>query len=555
MFSIFPLPSRLFGMLICAAVAGVSANASASAAVIPCETLRNIDFNGIPEAGTQTVLVQSVAASSADGGDYHPQALNGTPLAGTDMHAATDLPAYCRYVGNIAPQIHFELRLPLEHWNKKLLMQGCGGMCGIINMEAAEDALIRGYAVVNTDMGHSGSAAVTNWGTDRLLRIDFGWRATHVVEMSARAITTRFYGEEPRYRYFRGYSTGGDQALSEAQRFPEDFNGIIAGAPVSGGAFPLVWSARTTMGDDGHSLIDPSKIPMIHAAVMKACGGEQDNFVENPQLCTWQPSNIRCTAGDQLDCLTDAEVGVVERLYTGARDPKGHALSFGMPRGSELEWLPLYVAPGKPTSWSADGSRPIWLSHIAATVLRYVELWSDPGPSLDLLKFDVIGFYQSKKLTDPFRFDLNPDLREFERASGKLLAFQGWNDPEVEPFGTLDYYRMTVRTMGGLADTQNFFRLFMIPGMAHARGGEGADAIDYLAALEDWVEHGKAPDSLLSYHLHTPQSYMGLPVIRYPLASDRYSWTRPVYAYPQSPVWDGTGDRTKAASWKPVAPP
>ena len=125
----------------------------------------------------------------------------------------------------------------------------------------------------------------------------------------------------------------------------------------------------------------------------------------------------------------------------------------------------------------------------------------------------------------------------------------------AEPFGTLDHYRTAVRTVGGLADTQAFFRLFMIPGMAPARGGEGADAIDYLSALEDWVEHGKAPDNLLSYHPHTPQSYMGLPVIRYPLAPDRSSWIRPVNAYPQTQVWDGTGDRTKAASWKPVTPP
>jgi feruloyl esterase len=533
-------------------VPGVS---TAGAAPMACADLRNVDFTTIVEASTQTLQVEPIPASGDKAVAYQPQALSGTPLAGTTLKPATDLPAYCRFVGTIAPQIRFELRLPLANWNHKLLMQGCGGMCGIINMEAAEDALIRGYAVVNTNMGHDGSAALTNWGTDKLLRIDFGWRATHVVAIAAQAITTRFYGEAPRYRYFRGYSTGGDQALSEAQRFPDDFDGIIAGAPVSQGAFPLVWSARATMDANGRSAINPDKLAMIHETVMRACGGQADNFLQDPQACDWDPAKLRCPGADGRDCLTEAEIGVVRRLYTGARNARGDKLSFGMPRGSELEWLPLYVAPGKPTPWSADGSRPIWLTHIAANVLRFVELWSDPGPQFDLMTFDVLAFYQAKKLTDPFRYDLNPDLREFQRNGGKLLIFQGWNDPEVQPFGTMDYYRMVVRTMGGTQATQQFCRLFMIPGMAHARGGEGADAMDYLAALENWVEHASPPASLLAYHLRTPQTYMGLPAIRYPLARDRFDWTRPVYPYPAVAQWDGTGDKSLAASWKSVAPP
>jgi feruloyl esterase len=539
-------------VVVCLAVAALGA-AHARATQMPCEALLHADFENVPEAATQVVSAQKVGDSAhLAGTDYQPQALSGTPLAGTGIKRAADLPAYCRFVGNIAPQIMFELRLPTTGWNHKLLMQGCGGMCGIINMEAAEDALIRGYAVVNTNMGHSGSAAITNWGTDRLLRIDFGWRATHVVALAATEVTTRFYGEAPRYRYFRGYSTGGDQALAEAQRFPGDFDGIISGAPVSGGAFPLVWSARQTLSPTGVSLIDPAKIPMIHAAVMKACGGTPDNFLEDPTRCTWQPSSLHCSAGNQADCLTDAEVGVLTRLYTGARDAYGHAMSMGMARGSELEWVPLYVAPGKPTPWSPDGTRPIWLSYVAATVLRNVELWTDPGPSLDLLTFDVAGFYQTKKVTDPFRFDLNPDLREFQEDGGKLLIFQGWNDPEVQPFATLDYFKVMTRTMGGEAATSAFCRLFMVPGMAHTRGGEGADAIDYLAALENWVEHKQAPDSLLSYHLRTPQTYMGLPVLRYPLAASRYDWTRPIFAYPHVAAWDGKGARGDPNAWHPA---
>ncbi len=545
--------SRRIAVTAACALALLLTGARARAAQMQCEALLHADFENVPEAAAQVVSAQAVSDSAhLPNADYQPQALSGTPLAGTGIKRATDLPAYCRVVANIAPQILFEVRLPSTGWNHKMLMQGCGGMCGIINMEAAEDALIRGYAVVNTNMGHGGSAAITNWGADRLLRIDFGWRATHVVALAATEVTTRFYGEAPVHRYFRGYSTGGDQALSEAQRFPGDFDGIIAGAPVSGGAFPLVWSARQTLNDSGASLFDPAKIPMLHHAVMSACGGKQDNFLENPAACTWQPSSLRCTAGNRADCLTDDEVGVVTRLYAGAKDEHGHAMSMGMARGSELEWLPLYVAPGRPTPWSPDGSRPIWMSHVAATVLRNVELWTDPGQGMDLLKFDVAGFYQTKKITDPFRFDLNPDLREFQEDGGKLLIFQGWNDPEVQPFATLDYVKMVTRTMGGEAATRAFCRLFMIPGMAHTRGGEGADAIDYLAALENWVEHNQGPDSLLSYHLRKPQTYMGLPVLRYPLAAAQYDWTRPIFAYPQVPAWDGNGARANASSWHPV---
>jgi len=518
-----------------------------------CKAMQTTDFNDLIDAPTNIASTAFVPASKDQKpgvqDDYRPDSFAATPIT-TKIERAQDLPAYCRVIGIIAPQIKFELRLPVVAWNGKYLQQGCGGMCGIVNMEAAEDALIRGYAVLNTNMGHEGNAGTTLWAKDNVpLRADFGWRATHVAFLAGTALVERFYGTKPRFTYFRGYSTGGDQALSETQRFPEDFNGVIAVAPVSGGAFPLVWAAHASVDANGKRLFNPDKIAMVHKAVLHACGGDQDGFLEDPRPCHWDPASLQCKAGDAADCLTGDEITVMNKIYDGDKDAKGWPLSHGMPRGSELEWVPLYIASNVKTGWSSTGNLPMWMSKGVSYVVRDLDFWNDPGPGYSMLTMNFEDYYRSAKLTAPFRFDLNPDLREFKAEGGKLILAQGWNDPEVPARGTVDYYEAVLRAMGGADKTTDFFRMFMVPGMAHTRGGEGADAIDYLSALEAWVEHGHAPAFLLTYHLKIPQNYMGLPVLRYPLGGARYDWTRPVFAYPAVPAWNGTGDRTKAEHW------
>jgi hypothetical protein len=482
---------------------------------------------------------------------YVPESFSATPISG-GVTRSRDLPAYCRVIGIVQPQVKFELRLPLD-WNGKFMMQGCGGMCGIINMEAAEDALVRRYAVVNTNMGHDGDAGATLWARDNAsAHVDFGWRATHVVALAAKALIAEYYGHPAALSYFRGYSTGGDQAMVEAQRFPEDFNGILATAPAWAGAVPLFWSARASVDANGKSLITASKIRMVHAAVLKACGGEKDGYLTDPLACTWTPDTLKCAAGAGDDCLTNSEIGVMNRIYDGARDASGFRQSLGMPKGSELEWLALYVFDPEMKGWPQNNDLPVWDGPLVSMVARDLDSYYDPGPAFTVQGMDFQAYYRSVQITAPFRYGLNPDLREFKAHGGKLILIQGWNDPEVPAMYALDYYRLALRTMGGLDQTKSFFRLFFMPGMAHVRGGEGADAIDELSDLERWVETGRAPEQLLTYRLHTPQNYMGIPAIRYPLVHAAYTYARPVYPYPMIPAYSGRGDYNDAANWKPV---
>ena len=494
-------------------------------------------------------------------------------VSATVQPATRDLPSYCRVLGYVAPQVGFELRMPLAGWNGKFLMQGCGGMCGVLNMEACEDALIRGYAVVNTDMGHAGNAGTSNWATNEYRpKIDFGYRATHVVAIVSKVLIKQFYGRAHSFAYFRGCSTGGRQALIEAQRFPEDFDGIVAGAPPldeSGdGVLHLVWSARASIDANGRQLIDPEKLPKVHAAVLAACGGTAQGFLVEPRNCQWDPAEMQCKAAATSACLTAAEVGVVRKIYAGAHDANGKRLfPGGMSRGSELEWVPLFVGKaGRPMAGMESSNafekartgavvrdqdnQPVWLSERVSSMMANVMMERDPGAGFDVATEDLEALRQSIKLIEPIYNARNPDLREFRDHGGKLILYHGWNDAEIPPGLSMDYYDTATRTMGGPAATREFFRLFMIPGMAHCRRGLGGDAVDYLAAIEAWVERGQAPDFLLSYRMQREQTYLGLPVVRYPLAASDIRWTRRVYAYPDTTVYSGRGDLNAAENWQ-----
>jgi hypothetical protein len=494
------------------------------------------EFQKIPDAPTVITAIESVPAAGA-------------------------LPAYCRFKGTIAPQINFELRLPVE-WNGKFLMQGCGGMCGWLNMGATEDSLEKRYAVVNTDMGHADPPAVAIWAYDnRPAELDFAYRSTWTTAVVSKRIAEAFYGSAPKHSYFNGCSTGGRQGMIAAQRFPELFDGIISGAPVLNqtgtGLLHLLWSARANVGADGQPILSTAKLKRVHEAVIGACDrmdGVADGVIPDPRACRFQVETLACgstgaTADAATDaCLNPAELGALRKLYDGASNSTGRlawAGGGGLPRGSEYTWSPVYVnEAGKHGLIIASPS-------LIQQLVQYKAFYIDPGPSMTLMDFDFERDVPRLALTEAFYNAQNPDLRRFKARGGKLLAYHGWDDTEVTPGYSVDYYETATRTMGGPEATREFYRLFMVPGMGHCRRGNGADAIDYLDALERWVEKGEAPDRLIAHKLVKAQSYLGLPRPRYPLKPEEYQWRRPVFPYPDVAVYRGKGDAADPANWTP----
>ena len=485
----------------------------------------------IPDAATAITAVESV------------------PAAGT-------LPAYCRFRGLTAPQINFELRLPAQNWNGKLLMQGCGGMCGWLNMGATEDALERHYAVVNTDMGHAGPPAVALWAHDnRSAELDFAYRSTYTTAVVAKAIVEQFYRQPAKRAYFNGCSTGGRQGMLAAQRFPELFDGIIAGAPVFNqtgvGMLHLLWSARANVDAAGKPILSAAKLRVVREGVLAACDrldGVADGVIPDPRACGWKPESLACDANRSgVDCLNAGELGALRRLYDGASNSTGR-LTFagggGLTLGSEYAWVPMFV--------NEAGRHGVIIESpsLVEQLVQYKVFYVDPGATATMFDFDFERDVPRLALTEYFYNAQNPDLRRYKARGGKLLLYHGWDDTEVTPGYSVDYYETATRTMGGSAATRDFFRLFLVPGMGHCRRGVGADAIDYLSYLERWVENGEAPDSMLAHKLVKEQSYLGLPRPRFPLPPADYQWRRPVTAYPEIAVFTGAGDWRDPQAWR-----
>ncbi|MDJ0929002.1 MAG: tannase/feruloyl esterase family alpha/beta hydrolase [Gammaproteobacteria bacterium] len=461
------------------------------------------------------------------------------PDAPTNLTAAASievdggLPAHCRVQGYVAPQVGFELRLPTADWNGKLLMQGCGGLCGAISSAACDDALARGYAVVATDMGHQGPAFQSLWALDNLpAEIDFAYRATHVVTVAAKVLVEAFYGRAASRSYFRGCSTGGRQGLVEAQRFPEDFDGIIAGAPVldetGTAALHLIWSGRANLDAQGRAILTPARVDAVRAQILAACDdidGRRDGIIDDPRRCRWRRALNDCGTSElRVDCFSAAELQVLDYLYEGARTSTGRRLvPGGLMPGSEYEWVPYFVGRDGPAVFHPDG--PIKQLYQALIFFR------DPGPGHSAAEFDFDRDPPRLALMETLYSARNPDLRRFRERGGKLIIYQGWDDVEVTPLNIIDYFETVQRTMGGRESAREFARLFMMPGVAHCRRGPGADTVDWLGYLERWVEQGDAPDLVTAHHLAKEQTYLGLPRPRFPLPANAVAWTRNIAAY------------------------
>jgi feruloyl esterase len=469
----------------------------------------------------------------------------------TVVGATATAPELCDVKGYVAPQVQFELKLPTKSYQGRYLQAGCGGFCGSITPTTfpACDAELGGdFALSTTDDGHAGASGFDAvWAAnDRQLRIDMYFRAVHVTAVASKAIIAAFYGQAPRYSYFNGCSEGGREGLMEAQRYPDDFDGIVAGAPAAYWS-PLnaeyqPWNARSNTAPDGSSIITPAKLPALHQAVIAACDakdGLADGEIEDPRDCAFDPGSIQCPgATDQPTCLTDAQVQAARRLYGGPRDQRGRRLyPGGEPLGSELQWMPwVATAPGTPASASiAAQAGENFLRYLAFPVGR-------PGSSIEAWRFTDQEF-DRLRAEERDANALDPDLRAFRRHGGKLILFHGWADPAISPFGTPAYYQAVEDTMGGAKAVQRFARLFMIPTMYHCNGGYGPSQFDMVGPIVDWVEQDKAPDAV---------------IVSQTDASGKVARTRPVFPYPERARYAGSGSIDDAASFvaaDPTAPP
>lgn len=462
-----------------------------------------------------------------------------------------EMPAFCRVHGTVTPvpgsKIGFELWLPEVGWNGKLQMFGNGGYSSKISYGNLGEQLKRGYAALGTDTGHRGDDPSFATGYPEAI-VDWGHRAVHASVVSAKPVVSAFYGRPARKSYFAGCSTGGHQALIEAQRYPDDFDGIIAGDPGHNrthlnAGFLWQFVANHRKAPDTSSIIPPNKLAAISAAALKACRGRDgglanDNFLTAPEACDFQPKDLLCKAGDNPDCLTDEQAQALAKMYGGARNLRtGETIYYGWPKGSENSGRVNPALPGWSLYWAdpADASQP--------ARSNFWKVWAFEDPNWDWRQFD---FDAGMKTVDDKLAGIinamNPDLSRFRAAGGKLIQYHGLADPVVPPRDSIDYFEAAQRSAAGSTSaptdqTADFYRLFLVPGMEHCRGGEGPNVFDAQGALERWVEHGIAPQRIDATKFVQDRPTEGVAL------------TRPLCPYPQTARYSGSGDANDGANF------
>jgi feruloyl esterase len=473
--------------------------------------------------------------------------LSGTFTPPGTRDTIRDLPPFCRVAGEIRPtvesRIAFEVWLPLQNWNGKFTGVGNGGWAGTITyagppIATLSEHLRRGYAAASTNTGHEGNGGDASFAYHHPERlVDFGWRSVHEMTVKAKEVTRAFYGRAPQRAYWIGCSTGGKQGLTEAQRFPADYDGIVAGAPAS------VWTplmaatfdvTLATQVDSAGYLTRPA-LAALHRAVLAACDtldGLRDSLIADPRRCRFDPGTLRCaTAQPAEGCLTPGQVAAVRRIYAGPVDPvTGRRIAPGLAPGSEPGWAG-WATPGRPF--------PIPLSYYKYLVFgdtaRDWKTFDLRTPS------DRAAFLAADAKYAPILAATSPDLRAFRARGGKLIQYHGWDDQLITPLFSVDYYESVVAralgagrdTAAALRDVQDFYRLFMVPGMAHCGGGPGPGVFDMQRALDPRLERGVAPDTVIATHYRDRQP-------------DR---RRPLCPYPKLAIYKGEGDVNEAATF------
>src|SRR3954464_6483094 len=466
-------------------------------------------------------------------------AVNAGPFIPPGGSNAMTLPAFCRVEATARPtsdsEIKFEVWIPpADAWNGKLEGVGNGGYSGAIGYAAMAAGLRRGYSVVSTDTGHAGDDMKFGQAHPEKI-VDWAYRSVHVMTDTSKLIVRIAQGKFADRAYFVGCSSGGHQALSEAQRYPEDYDGIVAGDPANNRirqTFAFLHSWIATHDKDGKPIIPQAKLALLTKSAVEACDaidGLKDGIIDDPRRCHFDPAKLLCKGAEEPTCLTAAQVDSAKKTYDGVKNPKtGEQIFTGWPRGSEgfgdsagQSWRAYIMDPQEPMR---VGFFKYWLFH-------------DPNWDYRSIDWEKDLAYAEQKLS--YMAAVDKDLTAFKKHGGKLLMYTGWSDRVVPPQDTLAYYEGVAKTMGGIERTREFYRFFMAPGMGHCAGGPGPNQFDHLTALEQWVEKGVAPDKLIATHS----------------TGGKIDRSRPLCLYPQVARWKGTGSSDEAANFSCVAPP
>lgn len=514
----------LIGFAISALPASSSARAQTVASGLSREQAKATSTTTCSELSALELPHTTVTlAETSASGRFRPPGEEAVP----DRHLRTfrELPAFCRVAATVSPvpdsEIRFELWMPADGWNGKFVGTGNGGLAGRILHHVMADPLARGYAVANTDTGHEGTGADASFAIGHPEKlVDHAWRAVHEMTVKSKQIIQEYYSTPPRVSYWTGCSTGGRQGLKEAQWFPDDYDGIYAGAPANNWV-PLMTHAvmiQQTLTDSAQGF-PPFKLPLLRETAIAACDAQDgvvDRVARQPDACDFDPATIQCDQAGTAKCLLASEVEAARKIYRGVVNPRtGEQILPGLEPGSEREWV----------AFTPD-IFPIGVNYWRDVIV------GDPDWDPSDLDYDAdIARAIARDTTDIAATD--PDISPFVAGGGKLLLWHGWTDGLIPPQNTIDYYE-AVREILGPMRTRDAVRLFLAPGVNHCGGGEGTPGIDALAALEAWVEDGVAPNRIVA----SKQLDGG------------GTRTRPLCVYPWVAHYDGTGSTDVAENFE-----
>jgi len=512
----------------------ISMFAGRASAQRSCESLMSLKLS----QATITSATLEVA------GAFKPPSMPGAPAPNYT------LPAFCRVIGVAKPtddsDIRFEVWLPASGWNGKFEQVGNGGFAGSIPESGMAQPLLHSYATAGTDDGHQGGVAGAAWSIGHPEKVmDFGYRAVHVLSIQGKAIVAAYYGKNPKLAYFVGCSDGGREALMEAQRYPQDFRGIVAGSPANywtGLQFKGLWDERAASAPG--AFIPPAKLKLLTDASLAKCDaldGLKDRLIENPETCHFNPAVLQCKGAEAADCLTEAQVQAAQKIYAPAvNSDTGTEINPGFSPGAE----------GNPANWA------LWITGMTSakyTAGAFIAnaffsdmVFQNPKKNIDTVNFGSDVKYADDKVGTIID-SANPDLSAFKARGGKLIQYAGWGDAAIPPQGSVDYFESVQAKIGS---TKGFYRLFMVPGMSHCGGGEGPNVFgnsgsvpdanasdDVVMAMDRWVTQHKAPTKIIATRFVDNNPGKGV------------QYTRPLCPYPQDAQYNGSGDPNSASSF------